>query len=85
MYTRNHHLNGPHKKRLVGKQFATDANKKQAVTSCLQMLGTVFFFVYRDTSLGAMVGQMFICQQQLCRGLMCIISHLHVMHALNAQ
>jgi hypothetical protein len=34
-YTRNHHLYGPHKKYLVGKQFATEADKKQAVTSCL--------------------------------------------------
>jgi hypothetical protein len=58
MYTRNHHLNGPHKKHLVGKKFATDAERKQAVTSCLQTLGMVFS-VHGDTSVGAMVGLMF--------------------------
>jgi hypothetical protein len=44
MNTRNHHLNGPHKKYLAGKEFAADTDMKQAVTSCLQTLGTVFLY-----------------------------------------
>jgi histone-lysine N-methyltransferase SETMAR len=32
------------KKHLTGKQFATDADMKQAVTSCLQILDTDFFY-----------------------------------------
>jgi hypothetical protein len=48
------------KKHLDDKQFATDANMQQAVTSWLQTLDTDFF--YTDTNLGAMVGQMLKCQ-----------------------
>jgi hypothetical protein len=38
------HLFGLLKKHLAGKQFATDANVKQAVTSRLQLLDTNFFY-----------------------------------------
>ena len=38
------HLFEPLKKRLAGKQFATDADVKQAVTSCLQTLETDFLY-----------------------------------------
>jgi len=42
--TRNHHLNGPHKKHLAGTELAADTDMKQAVTSCLHTLGTVSLY-----------------------------------------
>jgi hypothetical protein len=41
----------PSKKNKNGKQFATDINVKQAVTSSLQMLGHKFL-LYQGASLG---------------------------------
>ena len=40
----DYHLVGPLKKHLPDKQFATDTDVKQAVTSWLQKLYTSFFF-----------------------------------------
>jgi hypothetical protein len=41
---------------MAGKQFATDADMKQAVTGCLQTLDTNFFLCW-DTSPGIMMEQ----------------------------
>jgi len=51
------HLN----KHLAGKQFATEADVKQAVTSCLQTHHTCFFLC-RDTTLSVSVEQVLKCQ-----------------------
>jgi hypothetical protein len=42
---RDFSLSGPVKKHLAGKQFATDTDMKQAVTSWLQTLDTNFFHI----------------------------------------
>jgi hypothetical protein len=42
------HLVGPLQKQLDGKQFATDADVKQAVASWLQTLHTDFFYAEKQ-------------------------------------
>jgi hypothetical protein len=51
----------PLKKHLAGKQFATDANMKQAVTSCLQTL-YINFFLCQDANISITEGQTIKCQ-----------------------
>jgi hypothetical protein len=72
-----------HKKHLDGKQFAADADMKQAVISWLQRLDT--FLLHQDTSLGAMVGQMLTCQYCSCWGLMCTICYLSATYTLTSE
>ena len=54
----------PLKKHLAGKQFATDDQVKQAVTSWLQIY--TIFLPLRDTSLCATVRQMLNCLLPMC-------------------
>lgn len=61
------HLFEPLKEELGGKQFATDADMKQAVTYTLPQ------FLHGDVSFGATMGQMLKCQWQLCGVMMCTI------------
>jgi hypothetical protein len=53
-------LYGPLKKHLAGMRFATDADVKQAVTAWLSTFNS-YFFLRRDTGLGATMGQTLKC------------------------
>jgi len=66
---------------LAGKQFATDANVKEALTSYLQTHYTCFFFfLCRDTTLSVAVEQVLKCQWRLQRSLMCAICFKIAIH-----
>jgi len=47
---------GPRKKLVEGKQFATDADVKQAVTSWLQTPDTHFFYAGIRVTMGKLLG-----------------------------
>jgi hypothetical protein len=60
-------LFGPPKKQPTSKGFATDADMKQAVTSWLKTIHTIFFYT-KIYSFGATVGPVLTCRQWLDRG-----------------
>jgi hypothetical protein len=60
---RDSHFFGSLKRHLPGMWFAADTNVKQAVTSWIHT--TQWSLLHWDTSLGATVGQMLICQSSM--------------------
>ena len=65
------------KKQLAGKQFSTDADVNQDVTSCLHTLDTEFFPCWHS-SLGAKVGKWFVSGEYTESGVYHLLSMCHL-------